>query len=527
MPSNTPRTRGKGSLLGSFLFIVIGVACQGSAPPGAPPSPSPRPEQSLPPKAPEQSPAATPDEPVPEATPMPAGLTRLMKPWKGDFDGMVRRRVIRVLTVQNPVLYAVDRGREVGITYETIRAFETEINRRLRKRTVRVHVIILPVPRNELFSRLEKGEGDIAAAQLTITPERRKRVDFSKPFATGITEVLVTRRDARALSGLDDLSGKQVYVRRSSSYAEHIRTLNKLFAQLGRAPLQIIPAPEVLEDGDILEMVNAGLVPATVVDSFMADLYLQVFPDLVKHDNISSKPGEISWAFRKKSPKLAAAINAFVKGHGQGTRDGNFLINKYLKTTEWVTNAHSAEDRERFQSMVALFRKYSDKYGMDYLLMAAQGYQESGLDQSKRSRVGAIGVMQVMPRTARDKAVNIPDIEKLESNIHAGIKYNRWVIDNFYQDPKISRLDKGLFAFASYNAGPGRVASLRKQAKAAGLDPNKWFNNVELIAARRIGRETVTYVSNIYKYYLAYQLMAPAQAARQSARDAAARPRRP
>jgi membrane-bound lytic murein transglycosylase MltF len=126
-----------------------------------------------------------------------------------------------------------------------------------------------------------------------------------------------------------------------------------------------------------------------------------------------------------------------------------------------------------------------------------------------------------MPATARDKAVNIPDIERLESNIHAGIKYNRWVVDNFYQDPAISRLDKGLFAFASYNAGPGRVASLRKQAAAAGLDPNKWFNNVELIAAKRIGRETVTYVSNIYKYYLAYQLMLESAQAREAAREAA------
>jgi membrane-bound lytic murein transglycosylase MltF len=199
------------------------------------------------------------------------------------------------------------------------------------------------------------------------------------------------------------------------------------------------------------------------------------------------------------------------------------LIGKYLKTAKWVKNARSDEDRQRFLSMIDLFKKYSAKYSLDFLLMAAQGYQESGLDQSKRSHVGAIGVMQVMPATARDKAVNIPDIEKLESNIHAGIKYNRWVIDNFYQDPKMSRLDKGLFAFASYNAGPGRVASLRRQAAAEGLDPDKWFNNVELVAAKRIGRETVTYVSNIYKYYLAYQLMIESQQAREAAREAAAK----
>ena len=203
------------------------------------------------------------------------------------------------------------------------------------------------------------------------------------------------------------------------------------------------------------------------------------------------------------------------------------LINKYLKTTKWVTNARSDEDRKRFLAMIDLFKKYGDKYDLDYMLMAAQGYQESGLDQAKRSRVGAIGVMQVMPATARDKAVAIPDIEHLESNIHAGIKYNRWVVDNFYQDPAISRLNKGLFAFASYNAGPGRVASLRKQAAAEGLDPNTWFNNVELVAAKRIGRETVVYVSNIYKYYLAYQMMSGQGHTREQAKARATKGSRP
>ena len=187
-----------------------------------------------------------------------------------------------------------------------------------------------------------------------------------------------------------------------------------------------------------------------------------------------------------------------------------------------MKNARSDEDMKRFRSMIDLFRKYSDRYKFDYLLMAAQGYQESQLDQSKRSHVGAIGVMQVMPATARDKAVHIPDIEKLESNIHAGIKYNRWVVDNFYNDPAINPANRQLFAFASYNAGPGKVSRLRKEAAAQGLDPNRWFNNVELIAAKRIGRETVQYVSNISKDYLAYQMVIQQSKARQTAKQAAA-----
>jgi membrane-bound lytic murein transglycosylase MltF len=460
-------------------------------------------------------------EPAPEATPLPDGLAPLLEPFKGDLDGMVKRRLIRVLTVQNPILYFVDRGREVGITYELVKQFEQSLNKKLGSKVVTLHVVVIPVPRDELLPRLEAGQGDIAAAALTVTPERLKRVDFSKPFTEDVREVLVTGPAAPAIGTIDELSGKEVYVRPSSSYAEHLRTLNARFAKQGKAPVQIDAADEVLEDGDILEMVNAGLVPATVVDSFMADIYLQVFPGIRKHEGIQGPPGSIAWAFRKNSPKLAEAVNAFVRTHQEGSLAGNVLVNKYLKTAKWVKNARSDEDRKRFLSMIDLFKKYGERYDLDALLMIAQGYQESGLDQQKRSHVGAIGVMQVMPTTARDKSVNIPDIDKLESNIHAGIKYNRWVIDNFYQDTAISPANRQLFAFASYNAGPGKVASLRREAKAAGLDPDRWFNNVELIAAKRIGRETVTYVANIYKYYLAYQLMLRLGQERAQARQAA------
>jgi membrane-bound lytic murein transglycosylase MltF len=444
-----------------------------------------------------------------------------VEPFRGDFDALLKRRLIRVLTVQNPVLYFVDRGREVGMTYETLKAFEKQINDKAGNKVVTVHVIAIPVARDELIPRLLAGQGDIAAAALTVTPDRQKQVDFSAPFAADVREVLVTGSDVPPLSGLDDLSGREVYVRKSSSYAEHLATLNARFQKEGKAPVTVTHAPEVLEDGDILEMVNAGLVPATVVDSFMADLYVQVFPRLKRHDAIQSPPGSIAWAIRKDNPKLKAAVDAFVKTHAAGTLAGNVLVAKYLKSTKWVKNARGAKDRERFETMIGFFKKYGAQYDLDFLLMAAQGYQESGLDQSKKSRVGAIGVMQVMPATARDKAVNIPNIQDLESNIHAGIKYNRWVVDNFYNDPKMRPEDRHLFAFASYNAGPGRVAGLRREAKAQGLDPDRWFNNVELVAAKRIGRETVTYVSNIYKYYLAYQMMLQGREARKEAKESA------
>jgi membrane-bound lytic murein transglycosylase MltF len=197
-----------------------------------------------------------------------------------------------------------------------------------------------------------------------------------------------------------------------------------------------------------------------------------------------------------------------VKGNKKGTLFGNVIIKRYLQDTKWARNAYSEEDLKRFKDTVELFKKYAGKYDMDWLLVAAQGYQESKLDQSTRSPAGAIGVMQLLPSTAKSDPINIPDIEKIDSNIHAGVKYLRWIHDTYYKDENMDRLNKGLFSFASYNAGPTGVSKLRKEAKKMGFDPNVWFNNVEVVAAKRIGRETVQYVSNIYKYYITYRLIA-------------------
>jgi membrane-bound lytic murein transglycosylase MltF len=244
------------------------------------------------------------------------------------------------------------------------------------------------------------------------------------------------------------------------------------------------------------------------MDSHKAQFWVQIFDKIQVHSEIAVRTGgEIAWAFRKNSPKLKATINEFVKGHKKGTLIGNMLLKRYLKDTQYVKNSLSKQELKKFEAMVRLFKKYADKYDFDYLMMAAQAYQESGLDQSKKSPAGAVGVMQLLPTTAADRNVNISEIEKLENNIHAGTKYLRFIIDQYYKDEPIDNLDKMLFAFASYNAGPAKVNKLRKKTAAMELNPNVWFHNVEIAAAKVIGRETVQYVSNIYKYYIAYRMI--------------------
>lgn len=442
----------------------------------------------------------------------------LIKLWTGDYDGMVERRQVRVLVVPNKMYYFLDRGHARGVNVDMFREFEKFINKRAKTGARAIHVIFVPVSRDQLLPALTEGRGDIAAANLTITDEREMTVDFSHPMLTGVKEILVTGPEAALPVTLADLSGRAIHLRVSSSYYEHFVRLNAAFKKEGRPPVKIVPVSELLEDEDLLEMVNAGLIPMVVVDDHKARFWGEIFPDITLHPGIViNEGGEIAWAFRKKSPQLAQVVNAFVKGHKKGTLMGNILFKRYLKENKWARNALSPKELKKFHAVVNLFKQYADRYDFDYLMTGALAYQESQLDQSKRSSVGAVGIMQILPATAADKNIGIPDVEKLENNVHAGHKYLRFLQDRYFNDPAIDTLDRYLFTFAAYNAGPAKVSALRREAEKRGLDPNVWFQNVEVIAAEKIGRETVQYVSNIYKYYISYKLARDEHEARQKA----------
>lgn len=460
-----------------------------------------------------------------EATPtktLTLDPTAIQKPWTGDLDGMVQRRLIRVLTVHSKTFFFSDKGVQRGLVVDAFRLFETELNKKLaakkqlKQKHLKVQVVFIPVRRDQLLPALAAGKGDIAAANLTITPERQALVDFSLPTMSNVSEVVVAGPASPKIANRDDLAGKEVFVRKSSSYHESLVALNEKFATEKKPPVTLKEAPETLEDEDLLEMLHAGLVSLLVVDKHKADFWKQIFPKLTVHETVVVRTGgDVAWAFRKGSPQLKAALDEFVTRHKIGTATGNQLLTRYLKSVKYVKDAASEAERKKFQALIQYFQKYGDRYDVDWLLMGAQGYQESQLNQEAKSPVGAIGVMQVMPATGKDMQVG--DITETEANIHAGIKYMRWMIDQYYEKEPMSKLDKALFAFASYNAGPGRIASLRKEAAKRGLDPNVWFQNVEYVAAEKIGQETVTYVSNIYKYFIAYRLLMESRAAQQEA----------
>jgi membrane-bound lytic murein transglycosylase MltF len=431
------------------------------------------------------------------------------KKWTGDFDGMVERHVIRALVPYSKTFYFLDGADQRGLTYEAFKEFEKYINKQLRKKTLTVQVVIIPTRRDRLLPALVEGLGDIAGGNLTITSERQKRVDFSGPGFTGVDEIIVTGPAAPPVKTIDDLAGKEIHVRASSSYYESLKRLNARFKKENKKPMKLVLADEYLEDEDLLEMMNAKLIPMIVIDNHKGKFWSQIFKDLTLHPDIKLRTGgQIAWAIRKNSPKLKGVINNFVKTHKKGTLMGNILFKRYLQETKWVRNSMNEEELQRLRKAVEFFQKYSNQFDFDWLMIAALAYQESRIDQSKRSPVGAIGVMQLLPSTAKDQNVNVPNIDEMESNIHAGVKYLRFIRDRYFEKEPMDDVNKMLFTFASYNAGPAKVDKLRKKARKAGLDPNVWFRNVEIMAAREIGRETVQYVSNIFKYYVAYRLIA-------------------
>lgn len=454
--------------------------------------------------------AAVQPEDSPDA--LEVNIESIMQPWKGDLPGMLDRRVIRVLTTYSKTFFFIDKGQQRGATHDIFAEFERSLNaqltkeKKLKQRHLKVRIIFVPVTRDNLFTALNEGKGDIAAANLTITATRQQQVAFTDPIYSDIQELLISGPASPQVKNVDDLAGKTVFVRRSSSYYESLEALNVRFAKASLPPIVIKPAPEALEDEDLLEMLNAGLIPLIVVDRHKALFWKQVFPKIQVHEDIVLRDnGNIAWAVRKDNPQLLAKLNGFIKDNRQGSTLGNTLLLRYLKSAKYVKNAAAEKERRKFLKMVEIFRKYGDRYDVDWLLMAAQGYQESRLNQSVRSHVGAIGVMQVMPSTGKE--LKVGDIKQLDPNIHAGVKYMRWMIDRYYGDEPMTQLDKALFSFASYNAGPARIARLRTETKKRGFDPNIWFGNVENLAAEKIGAETVTYVSNIYKYYIAYRLI--------------------
>lgn len=430
-------------------------------------------------------------------------------PYVGDLDELKKKGTVRVLVSADLGFYFIEDGKPKGIVAEMLYHFEKS----LKKKNPYLNVQIIPVQRDDLLPSLKSGYGDVAVANLTITDKRLKVIDFANPMISNSKELIITNLDTESFTSIEQLSGREVWVRASSSYFESIQIVNEELNEQDLPPVHVHFVEESLQDYELIELVNQGYIESTILDSHKARLWLNVMDNIQIHESLPLRENsKIAWALRKNSPQLKKEINQYVKTARSGTLLGNVIYQKYIDNTRWLSRVLNPKKVDRVANLSEVFQKYSNRYEFDPLMMSAQGFQESGLDQSRVSHKGAIGVMQVLPSTARDKNVNIPNIHKVDNNIHAGIKYMRFIKDRYFNDEAISPDDQIYFTLAAYNAGPAKIRKMRSLAKKKGYDPNVWFKNVEIITRKYVSKEPVTYVTNINRYYVIYKQLEAIQA---------------
>jgi membrane-bound lytic murein transglycosylase MltF len=449
------------------------------------------------------------------------GLSALQpanQPFTDDLPAMQQRTAIRVLVNHNRTNFFLHDGRHQGFEFELMEQYRKHLNQEKKNNQIATSFIYIPLPFEQLLPALIEGRGDVVAAGMTITPQRRQLVDFTAPYLPNVQEILVASDKAKPVDKLEDLAGQRVHLLRGSSYVDHLRALNQHFKQAHIEPIKLVEVDSHLQTEDLLEMLSAKVIDYTFADDHIATIWAKLLPNLVLHRTLQiHSGGKIAWAVRKENPKLRASLNDFIGKIKKGTLLGNMLFQRYYRNTRWIKNPLQPGEQDKLMRVRGLMEKYATQYHFDWLTIAAQAYQESGLEQSKRNPSGALGIMQIRPTTAADTMVAITSIDQLENNIHAGVKYLAWIRDRYFSDAEILPQDRLFFSLAAYNAGPAKVRRMRDKAKAMGLDPNRWFGNVEQAALHLVGQETVRYVRNILKYYTAYRLAFDLQDASQAA----------
>jgi membrane-bound lytic murein transglycosylase MltF len=420
----------------------------------------------------------------------------------GDLPEMLKSHQIRVLVVPSRSTYFLDKaGQPRGIDYDLLKGWEKILNKGRKKGASPISLLFIPVTLEELGDALLEGRGDIAGITL-LTPGRVGEFAYATPIFDDIQEVVVTGKNGPTISRLEDLSGQKVHVVSGSAQMESMAALNDRLKKEGLAPIKVIQAEPYVAHENLLEMIDGGMISAGVVPDAFAKLWARVFKNLAIHENFPVTSGmKAAWAVRKENPKLVAKLNeAIASVLKKNKRAFERDFNQYFKTTNWITNPFVKSSKFELADD---FEREAGAFGMDWLQLMAQGFQESTLKNDAKSPYGAVGIMQVLPSTA--KWLGVMDYTKAERNIHVGAKYMARLMKRYAKVPEISKDNRFFFALAAYNAGPGRVRKYRKRATELGYDPNQWFGNVERVALRSGNLETVMYVRNILNYTMAYK----------------------
>lgn len=439
--------------------------------------------------------------------------------YSDDLDGILKKKVLRVLVVYDGVNYYFVDGHQDGLApslmYKLKKILDEEF---LKKSKVKFDIQFIPVREDKILSFLKKGIGDIAAnfnfsTQIDEKDDSLKLV-YTHPIVSNISFNVVTRKGDVKISNIKDLSGMTVYVRKSSKAYLVLKALNIMYMAYGIKPINIVTLSKILKDSELLKSVQQGDISATVISSTNLSVWKKIFIGLNFHEKTPlTKDNSIFWVVRKSNPMLLEKINSFIDSVSNlDNKENKKLFDEHLNFhSKTITNYSKGEKSENlgltlsdFKKYKELFQKYGKMYGLDWRLILCQAYQESSLNQNAKSSTGAIGLLQVSPSLAKEFLKGEYAIGTVDGNVQAGTMYLRYIIDNYFNDV-LDSYNRTMFALAGYNAGPGRISMARRQAKERGLDHNVWFGNVEKIVAEKGLTETVDYVSKIMKRYQAYK----------------------
>ncbi|MBE9527268.1 MAG: transporter substrate-binding domain-containing protein [Proteobacteria bacterium] len=423
----------------------------------------------------------------------------------GDLKEIKKSRQLRLITRNNSSTYFLWKNKLMGFEYDLVRQFAKQQKLNLK--------ILIADDFDQMIKWLENGHGDIISSGLIKTLERKKLpVKFSEPYLY-VKEIIVQRKDEKKITSYNELEGRSFFVRKSSPYWATLNSFQKQLKVLG-VNFSINLAPEIMETEEIIKRVLDGKYDLTLADSHIIDIEKNWHNNIQSSLVLRGKHGQ-RWLVRKNSKELLNELNKFIDKEYKSLFY-NISYNKYFNNSRNLFNESTRKSNDnKISSYDKLIKEMAKKYGFDWRLIAAQVNKESHFDPKAKSWVGASGLLQVMPRTA--KQVGVSNLEDPRQGLKAGMKYMAWLDkqlgDDLPADVKI------WFTLAAYNAGLGHLKDAQNLASKQGLDPNRWFGHVEttflLLSQPKYhkhtqygyvrGIEPVTYIKKIqvlYDFYL-------------------------
>ncbi|MEL7559754.1 transglycosylase SLT domain-containing protein [Stutzerimonas chloritidismutans] len=417
-----------------------------------------------------------------------------------DLADIRRSGVLRVLVNQSRNSSGEVKGEAIGVEYVRLRAFEQHLNRGSKGPPITLKII--PKAKDQLLGALQRGEGDLVAPGEILAQGTIRRLSRSRSLIGPVPMVLVSRQGGPHYHSFDQLSGRSLALSAGSAAGSALDRLNRTLMQAGRAPIAVEWVDPTLAVEDVLDMVQAGVYPATVVEQPIAERWVKVLPKLRIESTLTlGAPADMHWFVQKDAGMLRASIDRFLQTYNAPDNQDAAFVRVYRRLYR-VQYPLDRVGRQRLEKVRPTLQRHAQGQEIDWLNLAALAFKESTLNPSARGASGATGLMQVTPATAR--SMGVQDIGQLDNNVLASAKYLASIRKSFFSSPRLNERERMAFVLAAYNLGPQRVQSLRAEARRRGLNPDQWFFQVERVAMSTMGMGVVSYVNAVNKYYLAY-----------------------